>query len=368
MGPLTLMVDSQRDSSFAQRKARTTDLAQMVHGLHRQNAYASPADNRAWAQQLLNTDSDAESRSKPMSLSTQGYSNTHSGYTSDVPESRGDPEDGAYDFASRISHHGNEREMKAPRYQQLAERDEARQMNQPKSISTRGYSNTHPGYSSDVPESREAPEEGAWDFATRISSHSHERENAVNKIKTPLARQQQLALVDDNYNQPSQSLHQSDMTAWDWANNNDVKDASDNSKQEAAKTPRMYASPAFAGHQTAYSPSKKAMSGYTSAIPEDHDTAEGTAWGWAADQFAERHRMLLPPTHDANARVTQQKKEIRMPTEEDVNYDVKLIRQLKIAAARQAMGDLHASTQRSEDINFARKVSCSICIYLCMDV
>jgi hypothetical protein len=356
LGPLTLMVDSQRASAFARRQGRTTDLAQMEHDLHRQRS-ASSGDASAWAQQLLDTDSDAESRTKPMSLSTRRYSNTHSGYTSDVPESKGNPEDNAYDFANLISHHSNEREMKAARYQQLAERDDDnRQAEQPKSIVTRGYSNSHVGYSSDVPESKEAPEDSAWDFATRISSHRHERENAIRHRATG-ARQQQLALVDDTYDGSSQSLRQSDRTAWQWATDNDVREASEDTQQKAAPTPRLYASPSFSGHKTAYSASKKPISGFTSAIPEDHDTAEGTAWDWAADQFAERHRIRESPVHySSEQQAPQQKAQIKMPSEFDVRNDIKLVRQLKIAAARQAMGDLHESTQRTEDIDFARKV------------
>jgi hypothetical protein len=125
--------------------------------------------DRAWAQQMLRLGGSYAEDTSRTNLVTSDYSNTHSGFTPMVPETRQGR--GVYAFANLISHGATSREDKqvgAARTQQLAET----------AAPTVGAARTQqlaetaasPGSTPDVREDRARPATKAWGWASR-SAH-----------------------------------------------------------------------------------------------------------------------------------------------------------------------------------------------------
>lgn len=328
-GALTMMVEAQKAAALrteglkGEAPARTQQLANF-----RDEADASHSA-RQWAQRELRTGlarSESASRtsltstkSLAPSLSTRSYHNTHPGYTSSIPETRADPDEGAYAFVKRISNHRDDRRdaFKAPT-QALSEETEdgrggarGRGRHLPSSISTRRYRNNHPGYTTDIAESREGADDGAWDFASRLqrASRAHRRDTAVgSRARQALApsspasgRLEQLDLVDDSH---AQDMQEQAQTAWEWANDNkgaaeDAESGRTQAFHRTASSPargqragrddgEQYASPSWEGEKSVYRPGKEVPSGFTSAISEERSPADESAWGWASEAMLNR--------------------------------------------------------------------------------
>lgn len=316
VGLLTQMVDDQKVAALKEvggdGSARTQQLHMVVD-----EADASH-NARQWAQRQLRSGlSKSESASgtattkesgsrQPRSISTRGYSNTHSGYTSSIPETRGGADDDAYAFVKSISKDKDERsDAYKAKTQLLSEVPEGRRergRHLPRSLYSRRYSNTHSGYTSQVAEHREAADDSAWDFASRLerSSRALRRDSATAKrtaaVSDDKARTQDLDLVDDSHSQDMQDQAE---TAWEWANDNSADAESGRTAGRSNKASRgrraQYASPSWEGEKAVYRPSGRAApSGFTSAISEGKDPADESAWGWASDAMLHngRHRHM----------------------------------------------------------------------------
>ena len=119
----------------------------------------------AWAKQILSMGGSYAEDNSRTSLVTSGYSNSHSGYTPQLPEGR--QGGGVYAFANLISHGGTSREGKQvgpARTQQLVET--AAPANAPsKPLVPAVKQVAKPGYTAAVREDRARPATKAWDWA-----------------------------------------------------------------------------------------------------------------------------------------------------------------------------------------------------------
>ena len=401
VGPLTMMVEAQKAAALkaggmeGEEPARTQQLAWF-----RDEADASHSA-RQWAQRELRTGlarSESASRTSltsaksfAPSLSTRSYHNDHSGYTSSVPESRADPDDGAYAFAKRITNHRDDRRdaFKAPT-QELSEEAgrEARGRGRhlPTSISTRRYRNNHPGYTTDIAESREGADDGAWDFASRLqrASHAHRRDTAVESRRRRQAlassspasgRLQQLDLVDDSH---AQDMQEQAQTAWEWANDNaaaadDAESGRTEALQRSAPSSsargqrpsgddgKQYASPSWEGEKSVYRPGREVPSGFTSAISEARAPADEAAWGWASDLLNKDgsrprvHRSgRIVRHHDSEPEADAGADKEDKVEEKEPEMDSVESRAAMEAAARKELALLHKTTAEAESAHISQ--------------
>jgi len=258
----------------------------------------------------------------------------------------------------------------------------------PTSISTRRYRNNHPGYTTDIAESREGADDGAWDFASRLqrASHAHRRDTAVESRRrrrqalvpsSPASgRLQQLDLVDDSH---AQDMQEQAQTAWEWANDNaGAAEDAESGRTEAlhrSATPsspargqrpsgddgKQYASPSWEGEKSVYRPGREAPSGFTSAISEARAPADEAAWGWASDLLNKDgsrphvHRSgRIVRHHDPEPEADVGAEEEDKVEEKNPGMDSVESRAAMEAAARKELALLHKTTAEAESAHISQ--------------
>eukprot|EP00961_Rhodomonas_salina_P001303 18241-Rhodomonas_salina.1 len=226
----------------------------------------------------------------------------------------------------------------------------------PRSIVTRSYSNTHPHYTSDVAESAETGDEGAYDFANKLARGSRERSSARPARQQELADMPASMMRGPETSDVREDFAQHDTRAWGFAS-------------------RLHKS-ALAEVHTHSVPR-------TQSIREERTGAEQSAWDWASDYFRGRrsHHHAAPQHAAAPKPAPAPVKAAPKPAPQAVVKVVesapkaaatavhkqhavlhaaaaavqKSLRQRKIEAATRVRQDLHSSTLSFEHDKFAQR-------------
>ena len=295
-GKLTALLNNAKPMHSAkarvQQLAITDDPAVMESSRHDSSSEESDS---SWAKQMLRTGGSYAEEKGRTNLVTPGYSNTHSGYTSSIPESHGGQ--GVYAFASQISHDHTSREEKQTG---AAQKEELAQTDQPVSAA--------------IPESQGG--QGVYSFGNMISHDKTSREGK----QTGAARTEELAQSDQPLSVREALL--ADRTT-----------ASQASAKQVAKrgtTPDVREEPARAttkAWEWAHDPQKGTRSarasrvptGESAAVSESEDTHEQKAWSWATTAFSPHSakKILTPGCTTQFTCFTSAKVQILTPSRAD---------------------------------------------------
>jgi hypothetical protein len=213
-GKLTAMLINSKPAHVSQAREQQLAITESITDRPSENMQsrhdASVQSDASWAKQMLSMGGSYAEDKGRTNLVTAGYSNTHSGFSSAVPEERSGS--GVYAFANLISHGGtarDDKEVGPARTQQLSETAA-----HPAAISTPSKTQpatrqvAKPGFTADVREDPARATTKAWDWAGDRQHGSKGAMLADSKPRAHVMHGESAAVVESS-DTPEQK-------AWSW--------------------------------------------------------------------------------------------------------------------------------------------------------
>jgi len=211
---------------------------------------------------------------------------------------------------------------------------------------TSDYSNTHPGFTPMVPETRQG--RGVYAFANLISHGATSREDK----QVGAARTQQLAQTSA----PTVGAARTQQLAEAATSPGSTPDVREDRARPATKAWGWASRSAHGAHGTKLASTGMHIAGESAAVSEAADTHEQKAWSWASSAFHHGSRDSAPKAAPAPAKHVQKQARLAdfaMPNKKTGSKE-ESPRQARLAEARKAIVKLHRASLNFEHRHFTK--------------